>query len=306
MSGYVDLQVNGYAGVDFNTDDVSTFDLANVCNALHHDGVSAILATLITDDVARLCDRINAISGARDADPKVARIIQGIHLEGPFLNPTPGFIGAHPIAHAQPANLDAMKRLFDVSKGLLRIVTLAPECDPGFTVTRWLADQGIVVSAGHCDPSRDQLSAAIDAGLTMFTHLGNACPLQQHRHENIIQRALSLADRLMIGFIADGIHVPFFALKNYMAVVGIERSFVVTDAISAAGQGPGEYQFQDQKVIVDEQLATWCEDRSHLVGSAITMPRVADNLGKYLGLTAEKVKQLTCDNPTSVLQSTTG
>lgn len=301
MPGYVDLQVNGYAGVDFNADGTSPIDFVTACKALQADSVSAILPTLITDDVARLCDRIRAIVNARNEHSVVADIVQGIHLEGPFLNPKPGFIGAHPVAHAQSANLDSVKRLYDASDGLLRIVTLAPECDPNFAVTRWLADQGIVVSAGHCDPSRDQLCEAIDAGLTMFTHLGNACPLQQHRHDNIIQRALSLADRLMIGFIADGIHVPFFALRNYLRLTGIERSFIVTDAISAAGQGPGQYLLQGQKVIVDEQLATWCEDRSHLVGSAITMPRVAENLRNELGLSQQEVDQLTRENSLRIL-----
>lgn len=105
----------------------------------------------------------------------------------------------------------------------------------------------------------------------------------------------------MIGFIADGIHVPFFALRNYLRLTGIERSFIVTDAISAAGQGPGQYLLQGQKVIVDEQLATWCEDRSHLVGSAITMPRVAENLRNELGLSQQEVDQLTRENSLRIL-----
>ena len=150
---------------------------------------------------------------------------------------------------------------------------------PGMQVTRMLARQGIVVSAGHCDPSLDQLDAAIDAGLSMFTHLGNGCPLQMHRHDNVIQRALSRSQQLWLGFIADGVHVPFFALQNYLRAASFERCFVVTDAISAAGQGPGTYRLGEQTVVVDEQLATWAEDRSHLMGSAGTMPRTAANLG---------------------------
>ena len=86
-----------------------------------------------------------------------------------------------------------MKRLLDAAGGLTKVVTLAPERDPGFRVTRMLARKNVIVSAGHSDASVDQLQAAIDAGLAMFTHLGNGCPMQMHRHDNIIQRVLSLS-----------------------------------------------------------------------------------------------------------------
>src|SRR5690606_29138374 len=96
-----------------------------------------------------------------------------------------------------------------------------------FAVTRWLADQGILVAAGHSDASRDQLRGAIDAGLRLYTHLGNGCPGMMHRHDNIIQRVLSLADTLAISFIADGHHVPPMALRNYLAVVPEEQIVIV-------------------------------------------------------------------------------
>src|SRR5690606_10237111 len=122
----------------------------------------------------------------------------------------------------------------------------------------------------------EELDAAIDAGLSMFTHLGNGCPRQMDRHDNVIQRALSRSDRLWLGLIADGVHVPYFALHNYLRSATLNRCLVVTDAISAAGQGPGMYRLGEQTVVVDEQLATWSADRSHLMGSAGTMPRSAD------------------------------
>ena len=136
-----------------------------------------------------------------------------------------------------------------------------------------LAGMGIVVSAGHCDPTLDQLRGAMDAGLTMFTHLGNGCPMHLHRHDNVVQRVLSVADRLWICFIADGIHVPFVALGNYLRLVGLDRAIVVTDSIAAAGLGPGRYTLGRQDVVVDEALVAWAPDRSHFVGSAISMVR---------------------------------
>lgn len=295
--GYFDLQVNGYAGVDFNGDTWTDDDLEAACARLRADGVDSILATVITDQLPTMCCRLQRLAAARERSRDIAAMIYGFHIEGPFLNEQPGYIGAHPATAARVADLAAMQQLLDAASGETRIVTLAPERDPGNAVTQHLAAQGIVVAAGHCNPSLDELDAAIDAGLSMFTHVGNGCPLTQHRHDNIVQRALSRADRLWLGFIADGVHVPFFALGNYLRAASLARCFVVTDAISAAGQGPGTFQLGDRTVLVDEQLATWAADRSHLMGSAGTMPRTAENLATALGLNSQQVRQLTDDNP---------
>jgi N-acetylglucosamine-6-phosphate deacetylase len=148
------------------------------------------------------------------------------------------------------------------------------------------------------------LHSAIDAGLSMFTHLGNGCPLNLQRHDNVIQRVLSIRDRLWVMFIADGVHVPFHALRNYLAVVGAARAIVVSDATAAAGMGPGEYELAGQKVVVDEHLATWSADHSHLVGSACTMKQMEANLRHQVGMSATDVAQLISDNPRRALGET--
>lgn len=176
-------------------------------------------------------------------------------------------------------------------------MTLAPECDAGLQVTRLLSENGITVSAGHCDPTIDQLRAAIDAGLTMFTHLGNGCPMMMARHDNIIQRALSLSDRLWLCFIADGVHVPFFALGNYLRAAGLNRCIIVTDAIAPAGLGPGRYTLGRWELDIGPDMVARAPDGSHLVGAAITMPQSAANLEQHLGLSADAVRQLTAINP---------
>jgi N-acetylglucosamine-6-phosphate deacetylase len=300
-SGYVDLQVNGYADVDFNADELDAEAVAAVCRRLRGDGVAGILATVITAQLDTMCRRLANICRAREQDRAVADMIWGIHIEGPFLNDAPGYIGAHPATCARPADVDAAERLLAAAGGIARIVTLAPERDDQGRVTRLLVEQGVRVSAGHCNPTLDQLRASIDAGLSLFTHLGNACPIMLPRHDNIIQRVLSLSDRLHIGFIADGVHVPFVALGNYLKCCGIDRAFIVTDAISGAGLGPGEYSLGDRRVVVDENLATWAADRSHLVGSACTMQRAADNLRQELRLEERAVRRLLIENPMGIL-----
>ena len=302
----VDLQVNGYGGVDFNDDGVTVQQIAAACRHMLRDGVDAALATIITDDLPAMQRRLARLVAAREADADVARVLVGWHVEGPFISPVAGYVGAHPAEAVRPATIDAASRLLDAGAGLVRLVTLAPEQDAGGAVTRHLTDAGAAVAAGHSNASLDELRTAIDNGLSLYTHLGNGCPAVMPRHDNIVQRVLSLADRLWIMFIADGVHVPWFALGNYLRAAGLDRSIVVSDAIAAAGLGPGEYSLRGERVTVDEQLATWSSDRSHLRGAATSLRQARDNLVQHLGLSAREAQQLCSDNPRRVLANLGG
>ena len=299
---YYDLQVNGYAGVDFNRDLLTEADLRLACGRLQADGVAGILATIITDDLPLMEARLRRIVELCERDPATRKVIRGFHIEGPFLNEAPGFSGAHPSRAIRPTNLDEMERLLDAAGGLTRLVTLAPERDAGLKVTQRLADRGIAVAAGHCDPSLDQLLAAIDAGLSVFTHLGNGCPPLLHRHDNVIQRVLSLRDQLTICFIADGVHIPWPALGNYLRIAGFERTVCVTDAMSAAGCPPGKYSLGSQTAVIDEDLVARSSDGTHFVGSTATMPRMAALLRENLKLADDEIRRLLCENPRRLIE----
>lgn len=303
-SGFIDLQINGCAGVDFNSDKLTIDQLHHACRTLSESGVNGILATIITGPVDAMQKRLKGVVKAREQDDLVRKIIWGFHIEGPFISPTAGFVGAHPVESVCRADPEIMLRLLDSANGLTRVVTLAPEYDSDFRVTRLLADQGLVVSAGHCDPSIDTLRRAIDAGLSMFTHLGNGCPANLNRHDNIIQRALSLSEHLWFSFITDGIHIPFFALGNYLQVAGVDRAIVVSDAISAAGLGPGTYQLGGQEIEVDGQGVTRVAgDDAHLAGSTVTMRKSAENLRDKVGLHQAAIDALTSGNARRLLAS---
>ena len=298
---FVDLQVNGYAGVDFNQDNLAEADLHLACGRLRKDGVAGILATVVTDELPRMEARLKRIAAIRRQEPLVREVVWGIHVEGPFISDLPGYHGAHPRGAVRPAELDAMKRLLDAADGLVRLVTLAPERDPGLKTVRYLAGRKILVSAGHCDPSLDQLRAAIDAGLSMCTHLGNGCPAMLPRHDNVVQRVLSLRDRLTVCFIADGVHIPPVALGNYLRLTGTGRPIVVTDAMSAAGCGPGRYHVGSQTVDICDDMVARAPDGSHLMGSTATMPQMAALLQEQVGLAEDEVRRLTADNPRRLL-----
>jgi len=297
MKGYVDIQLNGYYGVDFNDNDLTAEAFHATCLKLKEHGVQAFLPTFTTAALDDMCIRLANVARYVSTDPLARQMAPGFHVEGPMLNETAGYRGAHPERHIIPATPEAAKRLVDAGQGNVRLFTLAPERDAKMATTRWLAKQGIKVSAGHTNATCDELKAGIDAGLSMVTHLGNGVPLQVHRHDNIIQRALSLRDHLTLCFIGDGVHVPLVALGNYLALVGCDKAVVVTDGIHVAGLGPGNYTTRwGENIVVGEELAAWAQDRSHLCGSALTMPQLETNL-RGMGFTERQIGQLMRENP---------
>jgi N-acetylglucosamine-6-phosphate deacetylase len=297
MAGDFDIQVNGYAGADFCSRSLTIEQCRRACDELAADGVGGILATVITDSIEGICHKLARLAAFREQDPVIARMIAGFHVEGPFLSRKPGCPGAHDPAKIVPATVSAAQRILEAGAGLVRLVTLAPECDAGLATTSFLARHGVTVSAGHCDPSLDELRAAIDAGLSMVTHLGNGCALDLPRHDNFIQRALFLHDRLWICFIPDGVHVPFFALANYLAVSGLDRTIMVTDAILAAKLPPGRYAYGEGEVEVDAAGVARRPGLKNLAGSTISMRQVRDNLREHLGLDGGAIERLTATNP---------
>lgn len=301
MGGHIDLQVNGYGGVDFNADAISDADWIAACRHLRRDGCHQVLATIITADVEAMVRRISRITQAMETLPDVASVVAGIHIEGPFINAADGFVGAHPKTAVMPANVDVTDRLLDAGRGRVKLLTLAPEQDADGAVTRFLVDRSIVVAGGHSDASLAQLRRCIDAGMTVFTHLGNGCPGLMPRHDNIVQRVLSLSDQLYISLIADGHHVPFFALGNYLRCIPDDRVVIVSDAISAAGLGPGTFSLGDQSVEVTPDGAAWAVGRQHFAGCATPVQRMVTLMVENLGVSPSQLDRWTRINPARVL-----
>jgi len=293
--GYVDLQINGIGGIDFNESNLSALSWERALEWLAQDGTTDFLPTLITDSVDSLCLKLANLSRLCEASvqkPEGACKAVGIHLEGPFLSDQVGYIGAHPKQHARPLELDALKRLVDAANGWIRLVTLAPECDPNGRGIEYLAQEDVLIAAGHCNPSIDQLRCAVDSGLSLFTHLGNACPASIPRHENIIHRVLSLRDSLRVTLIADGFHLPLWLLDSWVDWFGEDRVAIVSDAISAAGLAPGIYQLGAQKVAVGADGVPRSADQTHFVGSGATLGRMRNLCESHLSWSSERIEKL--------------
>jgi N-acetylglucosamine-6-phosphate deacetylase len=299
--GYVDLQVNGYVGVDFNDPDVTLEQIRSAAQAMSEDGVAAALPTVITAAPEAMVACISQLASAMETCDTVAAVFRGIHVEGPFLSKQPGFIGAHPPQDASGQDLKLLDKLLAAGRDRVRLLTLAPEIDAGGAMTRHCAESGVCVAAGHTNASLDELSCCIDAGLSLFTHLGNGCPNQLHRHENIILRGLLVSDRIHISVIADGHHIPETLFRLYLRIVPRQHLIVVSDAISAAGLGPGTYQLGSRQVKIGEDRVARDPVGEHFVGSASRMCDADRWLEETMQLDSDLRRELTAHNPARFL-----
>lgn len=274
--GLVDLQINGFAGVDFNNPAITAADLDRALEAMLATGVTHCLPTIITAYPHELIERFRALDAAVAGSRLGPLMCPGYHLEGPFLNPAPGYHGCHP---PQAMTAARPELIAEVERGLSRpilMVTLAAEREGAVALTKTLADAGKIVAIGHSAADFDQVSVAADAGLSLSTHLGNGLPQTLHKLANPIFAQLA-EDRLMAGFIADGIHVHPKALAALIRAKGFERSILVTDAVVAAAAPVGRYHFAGMAVdrMPDGSVR---QEAGLLAGSALCLDEAVRNV----------------------------
>lgn len=207
LPGLVDLQVNGYRGFDVNAPDVDAGTVGGLTRALWAAGTTTYLPTVITAPEPRILASIRAVVAAREADALVAHSVAGIHVEGPFISGVPGAVGAHDAGSLRPPDLAELDRWQDAAAGLVRIVTIAPELPGAAEFVAGAVERGVLVSLGHTAADAEQVRAAVDAGATLSTHLGNGAPQLLPRHPNHVWAQLA-DDRLTAMLITDGHHLP--------------------------------------------------------------------------------------------------
>jgi N-acetylglucosamine-6-phosphate deacetylase len=241
VPGFVDLQVNGWKGRDFNSDTVTVEDVTAVVEGLRHQGVTAFAPTLITGPETRIRHALSVIAAARADDPAVARAIPFVHVEGPHIGPRDGARGAHPPEHVRPPDIAEFERWDDVAPGLIGLVTLSPHSDAAPAYIAAISARGVAVSVGHTLADRAAIQTAITAGASLATHLGNGLPGLLPRHPNPLWSQLA-ADELTAMLIADGHHVPDEVLTVIARVKGGESCILVSDMVALAGLAPGRYR----------------------------------------------------------------
>jgi N-acetylglucosamine-6-phosphate deacetylase len=272
VPGLVDLQVNGYAGVDVGDADVDGIN--HIGRALASDGVLAWCPTVVTSPDEDIVRGVGTVGLAMGSTPTDAARLLGTHLEGPFLSRDRA--GVHPRDLLRPPDRALIDRVLDA--GPLAILTLAPELPGAIELIGDLAGSGVVLSAGHTDASTEVARRAFDAGVRMTTHTWNGMRPLLHRDPGVLGAALT-DPRVSIGLIGDGVHVDREVLDLTWRAAG-DRICLVTDAVAAARAPDGRYRIGD---IVIEREGDRVLDLEGRVGGGVTplleAVRIAIDLG---------------------------
>jgi len=285
-TGLFDLQVNGYAGVDFNDSALTADALDHALAAMRRSGVIACLPTLITAPEDILASRFAALDAAVAGSRLGATMVPGYHLEGPFLNPAPGYAGCHPAAAMVLPDAGVLARLARGLRRPIRLLTVAPERDGAIGLIEYARSRGIAVAIGHSAADFACIERAAEAGAVLSTHLGNALPQPQPKFANPLMAQLA-EDRLHASFIADGIHVPPPALKVMLRAKGVGRGVLVTDATAAAAVPEGIYGFAGMAIERAADGSVRMPGSSVLAGSGLCLDQAVRNVVDW-GLVSPK------------------
>jgi len=292
--GFFDLQVNGFAGVDFNDPRCTLERLQHATESLRATGVTRFLPTLITSS-------LSAFSRcARNFAELPTSAAVGIHMEGPYISPLDGPRGAHPREHVVEASIDDFKRRQEAACGHIVLVTVAPEVGGAIRLIEYLASQNVRVGLGHTGASPQQIQDAISAGATLATHLGNGCAKMLPRHPNVIWEQLA-ADELLATFIVDGHHLPATTFKSMVRAKSPARSILVSDATAAAGSAPGFYTLGEARFELSASGRVAVQGTPYMAGSALTMPEAVANTARFTGLSIDQVLPMVTSQPARYL-----
>lgn len=296
--GFIDLQVNGFAGADYCSPETSLEALDRSLDAQFACGVTRILATVITGGREEMLASLRNLARARATLPH-GRAIEGFHVEGPHISPNDGPRGAHPARQVRPPDIEEFHRWQDAAEGAVRLVTLSPEWPEAPRYIEHLVGCGVVVAIGHMEPTAAQIDDAVRAGATLSTHLGNGSHLTLPRHPNYLWHQLA-EDRLAASLIVDGIHLGNDFLRVALRAKGLERCALITDAVMPAGCPPGPYKLGEVDVVLHPEGKVTLTDGLRLAGSALHMDRGVNILMQRAGLSLVEALTLATRNPARI------
>ena len=279
--GFVDLQINGFAGVDFSNPDVRPDDFEAVLQAMWASGATTICPTLISNTPAALREAFRKLESAREASPRLAASVPGYHLEGPYLSSGPS-AGAHKKEFMKVPDWEEFSGINAAAGQRIRLLTIAPEWPGADAFTRTAVAHGIRIALSHTDGGPADVHRLAAAGASMNTHLGNGCPQLLDRHKAPFWAQLE-DDRLAAGLICDGFHLTREMVRIISRVKGLSRCMLVTDAVFVAGLKPGPYELVGKPIELLESGQVVTADRRSMAGSTLNMADAVSNFQSMTG-----------------------
>jgi len=297
IPGLVDLQVNGYGGVDFSDPGLTGEMFTAAARRILDCGATAFLPTVVTvpEEIYRRI--LPLIADVMDT-PEFRGRIPGIHIEGPFI--ARAACGAHNASWIHSPDPDLLDRFVEWSRGRIRMVTVAPEVESADRLIRRAVEHGITVSIGHSMAAAFDVECAVEAGARAMTHLGNGIPGIIPRHDNPIWSGLS-DDRLTVMMITDGHHLPPPVIKTFVRAKGAARCVVTSDASPSAGLEPGEYTYMGVRVVLEKNGLLHNPAQGNLAGSSSTMMECMNHLASLDLMSPDELVQVCYYNPLKLI-----
>lgn len=297
--GWIDLQINGYGGINFSDPELDPATLAGILPGIWSSGVTQFLPTLITNTPEALLRGFERLESAREADSRFAASVPGYHLEGPYLSAGPSQ-GAHRPEYMKDPDWAEFQRFQEAAGGRIRILTLAPEREGAPEFIRRAVDSGVRIALSHTDAEPAVIHRAVEAGATLNTHLGNGCPQTIDRHRAPLWAQLS-NPLLISGLICDGFHlIPDF-VRIVRRLKGPGGCFLVTDAVHVAGLPPGDYDLAGKPIQLLSSGKVITGNQGSLAGATVPLHRCLANFLNQTGCSLNEGLALVCENPAHIL-----
>lgn len=299
VPGFVDLQVNGYKGIDFSSPDLTEEEFVFACRDLLQQGTVAFLPTIITSSRNTFKRNLRLMAGAMDGS--LSEYLPGIHVEGPFISAEEGAKGAHNPEWVRKPDINFLDKLYEWSEGKIKLLTIAGEVEGAADLCKYATTKlGITVSLGHQLATEKDLEQCVSTGASALTHLGNGIPKLLPRHDNPLWAGIA-NDNLSAMVISDGHHLPSSILKTIIRTKGISNVIVVSDASPIAGLPPGKYNTLGNDVILEASGHLYNPETGYLVGSSSTMLDCMNYLLSLDFLSVEDLLKMGFYNPLQLI-----
>jgi N-acetylglucosamine-6-phosphate deacetylase len=296
--GLVDIQINGYMGVNFADQELTVEKMRKATLALWKEGVTCYLATLTTSDHNRLERSFSLLAKALE-DEAVGMSVPGFHLEGPYISPVKGFRGAHSEKYIRLPDWNEFQEFQESAHNKIDLITVAPEMEGAIPFIEKCSQSGVVVALGHHNANSETISQAVDAGACLATHLGNGCANEINRHNNPLWPQLA-NESIHASIISDGAHLNRDEVVTFYKVKGAEKTILVSDAVSLAGLRPGVYVEDGDTLLLTENVVMFPAEKV-LAGAAQPISKCVGNIMKFTGCSLKDAIQMASTNPAHLI-----